>query len=71
MAKSTDVAASLESKTHVHEQVHSLRGEIQLMHMQTCALGGKCFSFGKGATAALVFSNIVKSRAKMYSKTES
>lgn len=27
VAKSTDVAASLESKTHVHEQAHGLRGE--------------------------------------------
>lgn len=53
VAKSTDVAASLESKTHVHEQAHGLRGEIQLMHMQTCAMGGKWFSLGKAPTSHL------------------
>lgn len=71
MAKSTDVAASLESKTHVHEKAHGLRGEMQLMHLQTCTMGGKWFFFWNGANAALVFSDIVKSRAKTSSKTAS
>lgn len=47
VAKSTDVAASHESKTHVHEQAHGLRGENPANAYANLRKGGTWFSFGE------------------------
>lgn len=40
----------LSRKHMCTNEARGLRGEIQLMHMQTCAMEGKWFSFGEAPT---------------------
>lgn len=54
VAKSTDVAVSLESKTHVHEQAQGLRGENPANAYAKLCTGGKVISIRKGVNAKLV-----------------